>query len=327
MLKNNEPGWRFKSMKFYIVLSRICYNGAMQNDSEQVIDSAEKTRWHRLLGKLLELLLTPMGISVETEVLIMNEPPRADIILLRRNQPQWTLEQVQLLPDGIRDTTASRIIIEFKRTESITADILLKFSAYDLLYRQTHKLQADELAPFLISARKPRASTLQRLGFTVTEHQGVYQTDNILAGRIRLISLNELDEAPFNAFLKLFATHAKARSEAFTALRETGIISSATELSWFVGGLEQRLAPEDHETIIMSQELTAEYLIQVGREWQESLIKSMPVEMKLAGLRPEQLVAALSDEEIKALEAHLQERKRKQKIANNVKSGDIEEAN
>lgn len=295
--------------------------------------SLEKTRWHRLLGKLLELLLTPTGISVETEVLIMSEPPRADIILLRREQPEWTPEQAQLLPDGIRDTSASRILLEFKRTESINADILLKSAAYDLLYRQARNLQADEVATFLISARKPRSTTLQTLGFALTNHAGIYKTDNILAKRVQLISLNELDHDPFNAFLKLFATHAKVRNEAFTALQELGIMSTDTHLSWFVGGLWQQITPANHETVTMSQELTPEYIMEAGRQWQETLLKSMTVEMKLAGLRPEErlaglrpeerlaglrpeeLVAALSNEEIKALEAHLRERKRKQEEA------------
>jgi hypothetical protein len=43
-----------------------------------------RTRWHRLLGGLLEALLAPVDISVETEVRVLADPPRADILLLRR---------------------------------------------------------------------------------------------------------------------------------------------------------------------------------------------------------------------------------------------------
>lgn len=44
----------------------------------------QKTQWHRLLGKHLELLLTPVGITVQTEPQVMSEPPKVDILLLRR---------------------------------------------------------------------------------------------------------------------------------------------------------------------------------------------------------------------------------------------------
>jgi hypothetical protein len=45
-----------------------------------------KTRWHRLLGRLLEELLAPLGISVFTEFPLMSEPPKTDILLLRKKK-------------------------------------------------------------------------------------------------------------------------------------------------------------------------------------------------------------------------------------------------
>ncbi|MBI3959527.1 MAG: hypothetical protein HY328_12030 [Chloroflexi bacterium] len=65
--------------------------------------------WHQLLGTLLELALTPVDIQVETEVQVMAEPPKADILLLRRKTPQWTDAQRALLPDGIRESSAGHI--------------------------------------------------------------------------------------------------------------------------------------------------------------------------------------------------------------------------
>ncbi len=41
-----------------------------------------KTDWHRLLARLLEELLTPVGITVNPEVPVMSEPPKVDILLL-----------------------------------------------------------------------------------------------------------------------------------------------------------------------------------------------------------------------------------------------------
>ena len=45
-----------------------------------------RTRWHRLLGKLLEETLAPVGVTVQTEFPIMSNPPQADILLLRREK-------------------------------------------------------------------------------------------------------------------------------------------------------------------------------------------------------------------------------------------------
>ena len=51
------------------------------------------TRWHRLLGALLDAVLSPVGISVETDIAVTAEPPRANLLLLRREQPHWNEAQ------------------------------------------------------------------------------------------------------------------------------------------------------------------------------------------------------------------------------------------
>lgn len=54
---------------------RVLYNSHMN----------EQTLWHQLFATLLERQLTPLDILVQTEFLVMIEPPRGDILLLRRN--------------------------------------------------------------------------------------------------------------------------------------------------------------------------------------------------------------------------------------------------
>jgi len=79
----------------------------------------EKTYWHQILGRLLKFLLTPVGITVLTDVKVVNKLPEADVLLLRMNSPKWTKKQLERLPDGIRDSTTKYVLIEFKATESI----------------------------------------------------------------------------------------------------------------------------------------------------------------------------------------------------------------
>ncbi|RZN13461.1 MAG: hypothetical protein EF812_07610 [Methanosarcinales archaeon] len=88
------------------------------------MQKSNKTRWHRLFAKLLEELLTPFGITVITEFPVMNDPPEADILILRKNQAEWSKQQLALLPDGIRESKAGHILIEFKYSESVNKKAL-----------------------------------------------------------------------------------------------------------------------------------------------------------------------------------------------------------
>jgi hypothetical protein len=72
-----------------------------------------KTSWHLLFSKLFEELLPPVGISVQHNVKIMSQPPEADILLLKRER-KWTKTQRERLPDGIRDSHARHLLLEFK---------------------------------------------------------------------------------------------------------------------------------------------------------------------------------------------------------------------
>lgn len=54
----------------------------------------------------------PVNISVFTELKVMSQPPRVDILLFRRDEPAWTIEQMARLPDGIKQSTANHILIE-----------------------------------------------------------------------------------------------------------------------------------------------------------------------------------------------------------------------
>ncbi|QTA90974.1 hypothetical protein [Desulfonema magnum] len=95
------------------------------------MEKQPKTRWHCLLGKLLEELLVPVGISVYTEFSVMSEPPKTDILLLRRETSGWSPEQAERLPDGIRDSRAEHILLEFKYTESVNDNALRQTLCYD----------------------------------------------------------------------------------------------------------------------------------------------------------------------------------------------------
>ncbi len=78
-----------------------------------------RTLRHRILGKIYEIVLTPLDITVQSEIQMMSEPPRADLLLLRRNGSRWTQEQRRVLPDGIRDRHVRHHLLECKFSESV----------------------------------------------------------------------------------------------------------------------------------------------------------------------------------------------------------------
>ncbi len=80
-------------------------------------DQRPRTKWHQLFGFLLQELLTPVGLTIQTELPVSTDPPKIDIIIIKRESEAWTEAQLALLPDGIRDSQASHILLEFKYTE------------------------------------------------------------------------------------------------------------------------------------------------------------------------------------------------------------------
>ncbi len=77
------------------------------------------TNWHVLLARLLALILEHFNVQVLSELQLLTDPPKADIVLLRRDSLEWTEEQRRWLADGLRYTNAGQLLLEFKYTEMV----------------------------------------------------------------------------------------------------------------------------------------------------------------------------------------------------------------
>ncbi|NJL59799.1 MAG: hypothetical protein HC887_09305, partial [Desulfobacteraceae bacterium] len=128
-----------------------------------------KTRWHLLLGSMLEDILTPVGIRVIADFPVMSEAPECDILLLRKERKVWSEEQKKRLSDGIRDCEASHILIEFKYTESVNENALLQVLGYDYFYRRTQNLAGHDVGTFLVSSKTPERETLRVFGYSQSD--------------------------------------------------------------------------------------------------------------------------------------------------------------
>jgi len=266
----------------------------------------QSTKWHELFGTLLKYLLSPVGLFVSTDFSVMSKSPEVDVLILRRSEAKWTAEQQALLPDGIRGCQQSDILLEFKYTESFNEEALQQALGYDFFYKQHHSNPKD-VQTFVLSAQKPQQQTFRQFGYEGTEHQGVYRSQSWLARKIVLLSLNELSNEPHNAFVKCFASRQKEKQNAFNTLKSMGLNAFTTQLQWFIAGLNTLLFSTKREN--MKMELTPEIVMEMGKEWGEVYLSSMPAaeilshfepQQRLAGLEPQQRLAGLEPKEILA---------------------------
>ncbi|EDN70616.1 hypothetical protein BGP_3981 [Beggiatoa sp. PS] len=281
---------------------------------------SQQTDWHLPFGESLEWDLTPVGVPIYPEALVMSKPPRVDVLILRQPETAWTAEQLERLPDGIRQSTASHILLEFKYTESISDNAVIQTLAYDFFYKNSKQLTMDEVQTFLISAKKPQEETRKAYGYDKMLYPGVYESQNQLEKRIQLISLNELADEPYNAVFKLFATHRKEKQKAFELLKQSRDVSSIPPgLKPLLSGLLY-LGEQD-----MNFELTPEQVREIGQIWGKTYLSTLSPEERLIGLKPEERFIGLKPEErlmglkpeerladlsIEEIEAYLKQRKK-----------------
>ena len=245
-----------------------------------------KTRWHRLLGKLLEELLVPVGIKVFTDFSVMSEPPKTDVLLLRKENRRWTKAQQERLPDGVRDSRAKHILLEFKYTESVSENAFLQALCYDYLYRRTQALKRHEVQTFLVSSKTTRKATLEKYGYFQSDKKGVYQSAFPLLQFVPLISLNELSDELHNAYIKCFASRLKEKKWAFETLMHKGFSKFNIRFQWVIEGLIHYWFSTKGEA--MEIELTPEKVMKMGKKWQE---------LVLSGLKPEEVLSRFSAED------------------------------
>jgi len=253
--------------------------------------TVQKTSWHRLLARLLEIVLSEVDIDVQPNVSVMTNPPEADILLLRRKTLQWTAVQRARLPDGIRDSKASHILIEFKYTQSFNEHALAQAVGYDFFYKQAKKLPRQELQTVLLSARKPHSNTLTDLGYQPTEYPGVYRTQYPVIQNVLLLSLNELSNESHNVWIKCFASQKKVKKQAFKKLKELGFVSIANELKWFINGLMQIWFGTAIGEEKMSMKLTPEEVTELGKQWEDFWLADLTVDDILARFGREKVIS------------------------------------
>ena len=248
---------------------------------------------HQVLGKLLHLSLAPVQITVHIEVDLLGGAPKADILLLRREGAMWSEGQRARLPDGVRDSAAGQVLLEFKYTESVNETALAQAVAYDHFYRQAQELSEEDTLTVVLSARTPHVARLEAWGYEELQ-EGVFRSPLPLLRRVLLLVLNELPPHPHNAFVKLFASREQEREAAFATLNELPTAESS-DLHAFVFGLQKTLEVKGESE--MAEILTPDMIMEIGEKIRQRAIETASSEERLAGLDPEERLAGLDPEE------------------------------
>ena len=254
--------------------------------------------WHKLLGKIFEELLTPVNVTVKTGVRIMAESPEADVLLIRRNQPEWTEEQRNLLPDGIRDTEADHVLIEFKYSESVNRDALFQALTYRYLYLKIQKLRPEQLHTVIFSSKTPSKQFRMDFGYQESDRPGVLHSNNVMLDVLHILVLNDISDAPHNLFIKCFASRQKEKERSFKKLLESNLKQLSASLSQIFMGMRSIFASTQEEKDIMEYELTPERVMEIGKSFEDAFLAYLPIEKRLKGLKPEERIAGLKLEDI-----------------------------
>ena len=254
---------------------------------------------HKVLGTLWLLSLTPVQITVHLEPNLLGEPPRADILLLRREGDAWNAAQRARLPDGVRDSAAAHVLVEFKYTESVNETALAQAVAYDHFYRQAEKLSEDQVMTVLLSARTPRKSRLEKWGYE-EERKGVFRSRLPLLRRVWLLALNRLQPQPHNAYVKIFASQGKEREAAFAAL-DAPTVEDSPHLEAYVLGLKATMEVKGDPEMI--EGLTPEKVMELGEKIRDYVLETTRPEAFSDTLRRRILELASPEERLAGLNA------------------------
>ncbi len=252
---------------------------------------------HKLLGRVFEELLTPVNVTVETGLRIMSDSPEADVLLIRRDQQRWTEAQRNLLPDGIRDTEADYVLIEFKYSESVNRDALFQALTYRYLYLKIQKLQPERLHTVIISSKTPSQKFRVDFGYQESDRPGVWHSNNTMLDILDILVLNDLSDAPHNLFIKCFASRKKEKERSFRKLFEFSWKQLNASLQQLFMGMRSIYADEQEGKDMMEYALTPEKVMEIGKGFEDAFLAGLPIEKRLKGLKPEERIAGLKPEE------------------------------
>jgi len=272
-------------------------NPEYNDDPDNEVDAGSHTS-HQLFGSMMKESLIPHDLEVESNYEVGKGPPKLDVLIIRRTETTWSKSQLEFLPDGVRQTRCSHVILELKYTESLTHLSIFQTIGYLGSYAKLKSLKINNVCAFIVSSKTPQKKFLKRIGFESTDIKGVYlRPKDQLLSPIKIISLNDLSDESCNLLIKLFSSK---KNQRFLALKNIfslnykqfslGLKSILVKIIYFwknKGEISMQQVKRD--IVDEASELTEE-----EKAWFISLFKP---EDRLRGLKPEERLQGLKPEE------------------------------
>lgn len=247
--------------------------GVPDTDSATLISvSFRRTAWHPSFALFLQQR-KPVGVALQVEVMLSQEPQRADILLLESTAERDDSTAQVFLP--LWPLIKRRALLEFKsRKAAFEAGDFSRLVGYAGQYLAAHtaELIPSELTLVVVVAAVNSAleAELRDYGITLSELGRGYWVGRLGPFTVVLIDLSVVSESEHDEVMGLFARAATP-----------GDAGWRWAIQNVFGETEAAMADLEGYSEIL----------------QEFLSKLAP-EQRLAGLAPEQRLAGLSDEEL-----------------------------
>ncbi len=241
----------------------------------------ELRHWHVIFGIFLEKRLRPANIEVAVEVMAAKTLPAIDIMVsLPSDQVVWEEAQLARLPDGLRSCGASKIVIEFKYSESFGAEAITQALVYDWLYRGQKDLGKKDVKAFVVCSKTPNSRRLAEHGYVSSGLPGVFHSSHPLERRVDVISLNELSDEPHNLEFKLFASKRRVRVQTLEKLMAAPTLTD--EARYFLTTLRLAFSEKGADSMITS--MTEEEILDFGKKLTHMSLRYASYKDRLEGI-------------------------------------------
>ncbi len=165
-----------------------------------------RLNWHNAFGQILKRVWNHLDLQILTEVEVAKNPLRIDMVIIRSPQ-QLPPEQLQQLPDGLREQLKPHNIVDFKSIhESYGLRELQKTLAYSCLYEEQNGIAPNDLSVFAVASMTPRKLLTHYRDWIEMITRGVYRAD-VRFRSIWILVPNELPLHETNDVLGFFASH------------------------------------------------------------------------------------------------------------------------
>jgi hypothetical protein len=243
--------------------------------------------WHRLFGLLLTDFFTDSPFTVEVERDLSQQQQLLDVVIVRRGRGRF----VGRLPDGL-DGLAAHNLISFKsHREALDPWAMKELIGHYVAYRKLVSPSPAELLPedqfhlYAVCARFPHNLSGQ---VPWQERQaGVYHCQRG-TDAVRVMVAGQLPLEAHNAPLHLFSA-----SPRLVDFGRGAYGQHSERTSRVLGRLFERLQGEgfamSYTMADFERDYIKEHFPQLTPEEQEEVLRSLPVEKRLAGLSKEQI--------------------------------------